>query len=284
MLKNKKVLYAGIISASILSSVTIPMDTLAETTVDQQCHVTAPLDFKSECKTEATAWGKEFFDLWNKLTPQVEKDTVRDYTGGGYGNMNRYLRSDYFDVIDQEKTEASIKQMDRAFSRVRLHDDMVVYRRVSESAFNLPDYMSDYLLEKTGETALVNKDLKVNMEKLEILKKMFQGKYKKDPAYISTSIVKDVAAGFNELPILMKIHVPKGVPAIYVDPLSNASGEMELLLPRNRTYKVTNISSVIEKDREYVMVDIDILDIESNYRNKRSTDIVYEDNLPSLSK
>ncbi|WP_254849764.1 ADP-ribosyltransferase [Bacillus cereus] len=45
----------------------------------------------------------------------------------------------------------------------------------------------------------------------------------------------------------MKIHVPKGVPAIYVDLLSTVPGEMELLLPRNRTYKVTNISPVIEK-------------------------------------
>ncbi|MHB0802415.1 ADP-ribosyltransferase [Bacillus thuringiensis] len=284
MLKHKKILYAGIMGASMLSPFSIPMSTSAETTAGQQCHATAPLDFKSECKSEATAWGKEFFNLWNKLTPQVEKDTVRDYTGGGYGDINRYLRSDYFDVIDQEKTEASIKQMDRAFSRVRLHDDMVVYRRVSESAFNLPDYISNYLLEKTGETTLVNKDLKVNVEKLEIFKNMFQGRYKKDPAYISTSIVKDVATGFNELPILMKIHVPKGVPAVYVDPLSNAQGEMELLLPRNRTYKVTNISPVIEKDREYVQVDVEILDIKSNYRNKRAADIVYEDRLPSLSK
>lgn len=284
LLKNKKNLYVGILSASILSSFTIPLNTSAEVSVSQQCHTTAPLDFQSECKSEATHWGKDFFDLWNKLTPQIEKDTVRDYTGGGYGTINRYLRSDYFDVIDQNKTEESIKQLDRAFSRIRLHDDIIVYRRVSESAFHLPDYISEYLLEKTGETALVNKDLKINREKLEIFKAMFQGKYKKDPAYMSTSIVKDVAAGFSELPILMKIHVPKGVPAIYVDPLSNAPGEMELLLPRNRTYKVTNISPVIEKDKEYVLLDIEILDIESNYRNKRSTDIIYEDTLPSLSK
>ena len=284
ILKTKKILYAGILSVSILSSFTIPLNASAEVSVNQQCHTTAPLDFQSECKSEATDWGKDFFDLWNKLTPQIEKDAIRDYTGGGYGNINRYLRSDYFDIIDQNKTEESIKQIDRAFSRIRLHDDIIVYRRVSESAFHLPDYISEYLLEKTGETALITKDLKINMEKFEIFKNMFQGKYKKDPAYMSTSIVKDVAAGFSELPILMKIHVPKGVPAIYVDPLSNAPGEMELLLPRNRTYKVTNISPVIEKDKEYVMLDIEILDIESNYRNKRSTDILYEDTLPSLSK
>ncbi|PEJ75382.1 hypothetical protein CN685_10315 [Bacillus wiedmannii] len=82
----------------------------------------------------------------------------------------------------------------------------------------------------------------------------------------------------------MKIHVPTGVPAIYVDPLSNFSGEMELLLPRNRVYQVTDISPVIEKEKEYIMLDIKILDIASNYRNKRAADIMYEDSLPSLSK
>ncbi|ANS51764.1 ADP ribosyltransferase [Bacillus thuringiensis] len=280
--KNKRVLYACIVGASILSSLTIPMNTSAETTVGQQCHATAPRDFKSECKSEATDWGKEFFDLWNKLTPKVEKDAVRDYTGGGYYHINEYLRSGYFDVLDQEKTEKSIKQIDRAFSRVKLHDDMIVYRRVSESAFGLPENSLVKLDVKEDDP--VNSTSKINTESFEHFKNSFQGKYKKDPAYMSTSIVKDAAKQFSLHPILMKIHVPKGVPAIYVDPLSNFPGEMELLLPRNRTYKVTNISPVIEKDKEYVMLDVAILDIESNYRNKRSTDIIYKDNLPSLSK
>ncbi|WP_268988625.1 hypothetical protein [Bacillus thuringiensis] len=34
----------------------------------------------------------------------------------------------------------------------------------------------------------------------------------------------------------------------------------------------------------YIMLDIEILDIASNYRNKRAADIMYEDSLPSLSK
>lgn len=32
------------------------------------------------------------------------------------------------------------------------------------------------------------------------------------------------------------------------------------------------------------MLDIEILDIASNYRSKRAADIMYEDSLPSLSK
>lgn len=266
----------------MVSSLTIPVGISAETTVNQQCHSTTLLNFKPECKAEATDWGKEFFDLWNKLTPQVEKDAVRDYTGGGYYPINEYLRSNYFDVLDQEKTEKSITQIDRAFSRVRLHDDMIVYRRVSESAFGLPENSLVKLDLKEDDP--VNSTSKINTESFEHFKERFQGKYKKDPAYMSTSIVKDAAKTFSLLPILMKIHVPKGVPAIYVDLLSKVPGEMELLLPRNRTYKVTNISPVIEKDKEYVMLDVEILDIESNYRNKRSTDSIYEDNLPSLSK
>ncbi|EOO61631.1 hypothetical protein IKE_05853, partial [Bacillus cereus VD196] len=238
---------------------------------NQQCHSTNPLDFKSVCKSEATAWGNELFSLWDKLTPQVEKDAVREYTGEGHRDINGYLRSDYFDARDQEKIKRSIQQMDLAFSRVRIHEDMIVYRRASESAFGYRD----------GE--LVNQD-GIDMEQFEMFKDRFQGKYKKDPTYISTSIVKDAALGFNYRPILLKIHVPKGVPAMYLEPLTQVSGEMELLLPRNRTYKVTNISPVSEEDREYVMLDVQILDIPSNYQNKRAMDIGYEDSLPSLSK
>ncbi|MCQ6530928.1 ADP-ribosyltransferase [Bacillus mycoides] len=283
MLKNKRMLNIYSVCIGMVSLLTISINTSAETvTSHQQCHSTNPLDFHSKCKSEATAWGNELFNLWNKLTPQVEKDVVRGYTAMDYHMINSYLRSDYFDVLDQEKTESSIKQIDRAFSRVRLHDDIIVYRRVGERAFGEEPNSLVKVDIKEGDP--INSTSKINMEIFEYFKNRLLGKYKKDPAYMSTSIVKDAAEAFSEAPILMKIHIPKGVPAIYVDPLSKNPGEMELLLPRNRTYKVTNISPVIEKDKEYIMVDVEILDISSNYRNKRATDIMYEDSLPSLSK
>ncbi|WP_100618096.1 ADP-ribosyltransferase [Bacillus cereus] len=283
MILKKRILHAFIVCASFILILAVPINTSAETTTNRQCHSTNPLDFQSVCKSEATAWGNELFNLWNKLTPRVEKDVVRGYTAADYHIINGYLRSDYFNVLDQEKVEKGIKLMDRAFSRVRLHDDMIVYRRVSERAFGLSEG-SLVTSDIKENDSLVNINSKIDMGNFETFKNMFQGKYKKDPTYISTSIVKDAAEGFRDLPILLKIHIPKGVPAIYVDPISNVPGEMELLLPRNRTYKVTNISPVIEKDREYIMLDVEILDIPSNYRNRRAVDIKYEDRLPSLSK
>ncbi|UIJ69790.1 ADP-ribosyltransferase (plasmid) [Bacillus cereus] len=283
ILKNKHILNICSVCIGMMSLLTIPIHTSAETvTSNQQCHSTNPLDFHSTCKSEAIAWGNERFNLWNKLTPQVEKDAIRGYTALDYGRINGYLRSDYYDILDQEKVEQSIKQIDRAFSRDRLHDDIIVYRRVGERAFGLPE--SSLVKRDVKEDDSVNSTSKIDMERFNFFKNIFQGKYKKDPAYMSTSIVKDAAAGFDELPILLKIHVPKGVPAIYVAPVSQVPEEMELLLPRNRTYKVINISPIVEKDKEYVMLDVEILDIESNYRNKRSTDIIYEDSLPSLAK
>ncbi|WP_144519145.1 ADP-ribosyltransferase [Bacillus thuringiensis] len=62
----------------------------------------------------------------------------------------------------------------------------------------------------------VNSDSKIHIESFEFFKNRFQRKYKKDSA-ISTSIVKDAAKGFSRAPILMKIHILKGVPAIYID-------------------------------------------------------------------
>ncbi|WP_429776392.1 ADP-ribosyltransferase [Bacillus tropicus] len=123
-----------------------------------------------------------------------------------YGRINGYLRSNYYDVIDQGKIEKSIKQIERAFSRVRLHDDIIVYRRVSESAFGLPENL---LVKHTvKENDPVNSTSKIDREDLEFFKNRFQGKCKKDPVYMSTSIVKDAAEGFSEAPILMEIHVP----------------------------------------------------------------------------
>ncbi|WP_286118851.1 ADP-ribosyltransferase [Thermoactinomyces sp. DSM 45891] len=273
----------------MVSSIVIPIHVSAQSKVEattKQCLSKRPLEFSLECKSEADEWGNELFNLWNKLAPQVEKDIVRGYTMADYSSINSYLRSDFFEGLDQAKIEKSIKHMDKAFSRTRLYQDTIVYRRVSERAFGM----------QNGD--LINEDSKINMDGFEGFKTLFQGKMKKDPAYMSTSIIKDAASGFSELPILMKIHVPQGVPAMYLAPLSNFPDEMELLLPRNRTYKVTNISPVtekisekdeegktIERDREYVLVDIDILDIPSNYREKRSLDNkMFEDRLPSLSK
>ncbi|WP_242062538.1 ADP-ribosyltransferase [Bacillus thuringiensis] len=282
-MKNKHMLNLCSVCIGMMALLSIPIHTSAETVKsNQQCHSTNPLDFHSTCKSEATTWGNELFNLWNKLTPQVEKDAIRGYTAMDYISINGYLRSDYYDVLDQAKIEKSIKQIDRAFSKVRLHDDIIVYRRVSEQAFGLPG--NSLVNHAEQEENPVNSVSKINRENFEFFKNRFQGKYKKDPAYISTSIVKDAAEGFSGAPILMKIHVPKGVPAIYVDPLSNVPGEMELLFPRNRSYKITNILPVIEKDREYIMMDVEILDISSNYLNKRATNIVYDDSLPSLSK
>ncbi|MHA2896482.1 ADP-ribosyltransferase [Bacillus cereus] len=76
----------------------------------------------------------------------------------------------------------------------------------------------------------------------------------------------------------------KGYQLFYVAPLSQVYEEMGLLLLRNRTYKVTNISPMVEKNKAYTMVDAKILDIPSNYCNKRAANVIYENSLPSLSK
>ncbi|MGR5989997.1 ADP-ribosyltransferase [Bacillus paranthracis] len=124
--------------------------------------------------------GNELFNLWNKLTPQVEKDAIRGYTAMDYSRINGYLRSDYYDILDQEKIEKSIKLIDRAFSRVRLHDDIIVYRRVSESAFGLPENALVKHIVKEDNT--VNSTSKIDRESFEFFKNRFQGKYKKRPS------------------------------------------------------------------------------------------------------
>ncbi|WP_205751710.1 ADP-ribosyltransferase [Bacillus cereus] len=72
--------------------------------------------------------------------------------------------------------------------------------------------------------------------------------------------------------------VPKGIDGVYLAPLSHFPDEMELLLARNMTYQVKDISVVKEQQREYVLIDATI--------TKAQPKALYmmEEALPSLSK
>lgn len=49
--------------------------------------------------------------------------------------------------------------------------------------------------------------------------------------------------------------VPKGNTAAYIAPLSPSPEEMELLLPRNTSYQITNITPIIQNEHPYILID-----------------------------
>jgi hypothetical protein len=69
------------------------------------------------------------------------------------------------------------------------------------------------------------------------------------PGYLSTSLSHNSARSFANQKggDIVKIHIPKGHPGLYVSHLSNYEGEREFVLPRNTKLK-------IHKDKEQVLL------------------------------
>lgn len=247
---------------------------LAETATQNVISPTLPipgeqqvLDFHSIAQKEkAMDWGNQFYQKWLKKISPTEKQQLIDYTGNGYYDINTYLRTNQGKLPGKSlATEEKIKRMDRAMHATPLEDSIKVYRRVDEKAFGLQP------------ESLIQND-KLNRAAFESFKQKFSGKYKTDFAYMSTAILKDASSGFSGYPILFLITVPKGIDGVYLAPLSHFPDEMELLLTRNMTYQVKDISTVKENQREYVLIDATITKLQPKSLH------MIEETLPSLSK
>ncbi|PEF60812.1 hypothetical protein CON35_28890 [Bacillus cereus] len=211
-------------------------------------------------------WGNQFYQKWITKISLIEKQALLNYTGSGYYGINTYLRTNQGKLPGTSlNTEQKIKYIDRTMQVAPLEDSIKVYRRVDEKAFGLQP-----------ESLIQNN--KLNKVAFEVFKQKFSGKYKTDFAYMSTSILKDASSSFSGLPILFRITVPKGIQGVYLAPLSHFPDEMELLLARNMTYRVKEISIVKEQQREYVLIDATITKVQPKALH------LMEESLPSLSK
>nr|WP_277679590.1 ADP-ribosyltransferase [Bacillus thuringiensis] len=194
--------------------------------------------------SQAEQWGSKLYRKWSKTITEQEKREIGYYAGVGYREINTYLRTHKGEMSgNNPEIEKKVVHLDRAFQHARLKDSIVVYRRVTETAFGL------------SRNTLLNDKGQINFDILQTFRMNYEGKTNKDAAYMSTSIVKDPVSEFSELPILLRIVLPKGAQAAYIAPLSPTPEELELLLPRGTVYKITNITPIIQKERQYVLVD-----------------------------
>lgn len=109
----------------------------------------------------------------------MEKE-IGSYAGIGYRDINTYLRTYNGQLLGvNPNIEEKIKQLDHALQTAKLMDTIVVYRRVSETAFG------------SSQQSLIDKNNQINLTQLQEFKQNFLGKYKKEYAYMSTSIIKD---------------------------------------------------------------------------------------------
>lgn len=135
-------------------------------------------------------------------------DRLRSYTGLEYREVNAGLRSGDLDGNIQNY----VNQLDDAFASdiARIPESVTTYR-----GGRLPDGL----------------DLPDDLGKL-------VGTIIDDPAYQSTSLASDKAAGYATSGVLFEIQVPKGTRAIYVEQFSMVPDELELLLDRKVQYRV----------------------------------------------
>jgi len=165
-----------------------------------------------------------------KLLTEEQKDRLYNYTyhqmGGskshdqivqGYYAVNDVLRKDRLDVDVHDEVKAQVLELDKIIKKSTLPIDVTVFRGIKYA----------------------NMDLKVN--------DIFT-----DKAFMSTTIDPKRAATFsysNEV-TTFAINLPKGTTGLYmgenssgqnISGLSNMADEMEILLPRGLSFKITSI-------------------------------------------
>ncbi|EOP90895.1 hypothetical protein IGM_02157 [Bacillus cereus HuB4-4] len=215
------------------------------------------IDFYSlDYLSQAKSWGNECYSTWVNTITELEKREIGSYAGVGYRDINTYLRTYNGQLLGvKPDIEEKIRRLDSSLQTAILKDTIAVYRRVSETAFGL------------SSQTLIDQNNQINSIQLQAFKQNFLGKYKKEYAYMSTSIIKDPAPEFSKLPILLRIIVPKGNIAAYIAPLSPSPEEMELLLPRNTSYQINNITPISQYNYPYILVDATVVNTEFGAKN-----------------
>lgn len=213
---------------------------------------------------------------WNHIS-----DAFQLYTATGYQDVNHYLRQHDGKILPKSfpsaEVENCIDQMDKGFNVAHLPLPCKVYRRTTEGAFGWE------------KNSLINEDGQVNLENFEEFKDEFSDQSSRiDYGYMSTSVMRDVAISFTQLPILMEISVPEQFKGVYVAPLSFTKSELELLLNRDSNYTVNSIKIQEYPNGmgQYILVQATIHDKQQDFmssRSKRKINSV-NDKLPLLSE
>ena len=171
---------------------------------------------------ESDVWGKQHFSNWkSELTPE-EKWAVEAYSGGGYENINGYLREKHQEDMSDApgKTKQVLTGLDAALEKGRAPEPMTVFRGVRGDVDD-PEGLVKRLIKlaKDGGTL-------------------------EDKAYMSSSLSQKIGKEFGRNTrkgvesAIMEINVPKGAKGAYTDVL-DLTGEAEWLMPRGSKIKLT---------------------------------------------
>lgn len=150
--------------------------------------------------------------VWENKLLGSEQNAIYEYSGDYYGITNRYLRDELLpdDDIEWSQTPQRIKEMDRALSKNKLGDDLVLYRGVSEEEYNA--WLNNEFLQ----------------------------------SYKSTSISENTFEHFGDGHRII-IHAPKNTKGFYIGKHSAFKDEKEFLIHRGQKYKIlSNRDGILE--------------------------------------
>lgn len=159
---------------------------------------------------------------WQKSLTEAEDYAIGDYTGGGYYDINSYLRkTGDWENINAEFVKQKIKGLDSAISRYELKDNIRVQRGVMNDVI-------DRLVE--------DNDVQDSLSEL-------IGKKFRESAYSSTTVVRNNGVATAK-PTILDIEIPAGTGrGAYVNQLAGQfqDTEYEFLLKRGSTFTIKEV-------------------------------------------
>ena len=153
-------------------------------------------------------------DEWYSELDEREKTGIRAFTDTFYDEMNGLLMDPSFDSIDDDYMYGNIDYLDKALSKFKLEDDIVVYRGVSTKEY-------EYILENN----------------------VFN-EFKSTSTYQGTA--NEFAERAREGGHVVEFKVKKGSEGAYVGNNSDVQDEREFILNRGATYTVEEKDGVLE--------------------------------------
>lgn len=177
---------------------------------------------------------------WQKSLSEAEDYAIGDYTGGGYYDINAYLRkTGDWENINSAFVEQQIKGLDSAISRYELKENIRVQRGV----------MNDVL-----DRLVEDNDVQESLSEL-------VGKKFRESAYSSTTVVQGNGVATAK-PTIFDIEIPAGVGrGAYVNQLAGQfqDTEYEFLLKRGATFTIKEVreEEIMGEYRYYIKMVMD---------------------------
>jgi hypothetical protein len=201
---------------------------------------------------------------WNKLN-KFEKESLRDYTGKSYRQINAGLRNSTLQELENSGILENIKHIEKAINLSSIPQDVILHRYIQRESIKKMMGLSDDELK-----SMLKGDLDAIV-----------GKEYVEKGFSSTSVTELDNGVFSFRGVHLEIFAPKGTKGIYTEPFHTTqpswdgktipqqiSNENELVLQRNTKFRVREVIEegidVFEQDKKTYRVKVEIINEDEN--------------------